>query len=148
MAGNSTAAEPSNQTAACLSCHDGVSAMNSVINAPGSGNQGPYILDPYASNSVLINSLGNLNGRRVMSNTWTAVSNDGLRNDHPVSIKYIVGNGGLRATNTDLVTTNSNATAWLGATTVKDLLRGPNGDTVECSSCHDPHDDYFGMYLG
>lgn len=146
IAGNSTAAVPTNQSAACLSCHDGVSAINGVINAPGSGSQNIYVIDPYDPTTVLLNGPGDPTGRSVMTNSFVAVGKDGLTNDHPVSIKYIVGNASLREINTVLSTTNSSAAEWLGATTVQDLLRGPNKDTVECSSCHDPHDTYFGMY--
>ncbi|MCF6310602.1 MAG: cytochrome c3 family protein [Sulfurimonas sp.] len=146
MAGNPTAGAPTNQSAACLSCHDGVSAMNSVINAPGSGNQNIYAVNPLNPTTFLLAGPGDPTAIRVMGAFISAVGYDELTNDHPISIKYIVGNAGLRETNTVLSTTNSGGTAWLGATVVKDLLRGPNKDTVECVSCHDPHNGYFSMY--
>ena len=37
LAGTLTDATPTDQTLACLSCHDGISAIDSVVNAPGSG---------------------------------------------------------------------------------------------------------------
>ena len=62
---------------ACLSCHDGVTAMNSVINQPGSGltNAG------YA---------GSWSGTNQTAGKMTGVAALGqdLQNDHPIGIQY------------------------------------------------------------
>lgn len=110
---------------ACLSCHDGVSAVNSVVNAPGSGL-------PSADADTFIGT-----GAQTLSAVATnlAASNIGtdLSNDHPVSIEYKEGVAGLRLKTYDI-------SSWVGATTIQDVLRKTGGiDYVECASCHDPH---------
>jgi predicted CXXCH cytochrome family protein len=84
--------------------------------------------------SLAIDYGGNIGGTPGV----TTVGNPTLANDHPVSIQYIEGNAGLRLKNTTL-TTLGDTVAWLGATTIGDLLRGAGSDQVECGSCHDPH---------
>ena len=125
-----TAGDLSSPSLACLSCHDGVSAIDSIVNAPGSGT-------------------GNLNTGSATMVDYIAVANQGfggdigdgllgdidMSNDHPVSVKYTAGKASLKATTTTL-------TNWVGAATIGDLLRGSARDQVECSSCHDPHNGY------
>ena len=62
------AAAPDPFSAACLSCHDGVTAIDALINLPYN----------YVTNG---NTIG-----------WGAVDAD-LTNDHPISIAYSVGTG-------------------------------------------------------
>ena len=118
----------SSPSLACLSCHDGVSAIDSIVNAPGSGmgtsSVGTTIITDaslYGNGDIGAGSLGDVD----------------MANDHPVSVVYTEGKASLRATTSTLAT--SSGTAWVGATTVADILR--NG-MVECSSCHDPHNGY------
>jgi len=131
IAGTSTDTNVNAQSLACLSCHDGVSAINSVVNAPGSGG---YNGD--AGANALFNAS---TGDKLMPAGITAIGQD-LRNDHPVSITYTVGAASLRATNYSL-------TGWEGASTVADLLRGSGADKVECGSCHDPHSSTNATFL-
>jgi predicted CXXCH cytochrome family protein len=125
IAGNPTAAQPNASSLACLSCHDGASAINSIVNASGSGG--------YTSGGALVTFGGSAAATRMPAGN---ISNIGvnLTNDHPISIAYVTGAAGLRATSFTL-------TGWLGATTVNNLLR--NG-SVECGSCHEPHTDAAG----
>ncbi|MCW8895581.1 cytochrome c3 family protein [Sulfurimonas sp.] len=132
IAGTATEAAPASPSLACLSCHDGVSAIDSIVNAPGSGMNA--IAGANDINSLAIDYGGNIGGT---PGTTTAGDPD-LSNDHPVSIVYTPGTAGLRPVATVLTTLGDNA-AWLGATTVEDLLRGAGNDQVECGSCHDPH---------
>ncbi len=132
IAGTSTAAAPASPSLACLSCHDGVSAIDSIVNAPGSGMN--TVVGSNDINSLAVDYGGNIGGTPGV----TTVGNPDLTNDHPVSIQYIEGNAGLRAVATVLTTLGDNA-AWVGATTIEDLLRGAANDQVECGSCHDPH---------
>ena len=141
IAGTTSTVRPEAQSLACLSCHDGVSAMNAVVNAPGSG-AGNLII---GSNSGLA---------KPMSDDLIAVgevtgTNSGLSNDHPVSIEYIPGRGSLRPIDTPLSSyTNAYGThEWVGASTIADLLRGDDRNMVHCSSCHDPHTNQNGTYL-
>ncbi|MGE4396274.1 MAG: cytochrome c3 family protein [Sulfurimonas sp.] len=139
IAGTSTAATPASPSLACLSCHDGASAIDSIVNAPGSG------MREYATAGVTdITEIGTTYGGNIggtvvdagladgTTTTTTTTGNVNLSNDHPVSITYTEGTAGLVATTTAL-------TGWIGASTVGDLLRGATNDQVECGSCHDPH---------
>jgi predicted CXXCH cytochrome family protein len=139
IAGTSTAAKPASPSLACLSCHDGASAIDSIVNAPGSG------MREYATAGVTdITEIGTTYGGNIggtvedagltngTTTTTTTTGNVNLSNDHPVSITYNEGRAGLVATTTAL-------TGWIGASTVGDLLRGATNNQVECGSCHDPH---------
>ena len=105
-------------TKACLSCHDGVSAINSLVNPAGPGavaGNVPFGTTPEGTAFAMPVGAGRIG--------------TDLGNDHPVSIDYIVDRAGLKSTGTPL-------TGWHGAATIANLLRVGR---VECSSCHDPH---------
>lgn len=152
-------------TIACLSCHDGTQAMDTVINAPGSGGYNP--------------------GGARMAGDWTGsdqnsglmaqgiVQNIGtdLTNDHPVGMQY--GGGGITASRVMLAqgetldpdfavvnwrqTTDGRNLWWIDRNSngKRDMLgdvvlytRGPaqgyagqseEEPFVECASCHNPH---------
>lgn len=156
---------------ACLSCHDGSQAMDTMINAPGSG------LAP-------ITALSSGLGRGYNLATWS-VNTDGkmaagianlgtdLTNDHPVMIPYCGGGmtiTGASVTNNCadkdfLMPTGSGAGAtqkvWFdsvgagGTAGAKDKTdiqlynRSADLNTfyVECGSCHDPHNTTNGTFL-
>ena len=121
IAGTATDAAPASSSMACLSCHDGVSAINSMVNAPGSGG---YVA---AGANVLFNGVTTA---KLIPAGVTNIGTD-LRNDHPVSITYLPGAAGLKPLATAL-------TGWAGASTIGGLLRATK---VECGSCHDPHEN-------
>lgn len=142
---------------ACLSCHDGSQAMDVVLNAPGSGGYNA------AGAEISATEIGAMTG--------TPIPNLGadLRNDHPVSIAYAGGactgttadcDPGLAATGDPDFTLaqyqsiNSNDAWWVdtaaGTGNQRDKtdmilyardFSGTNGPSVECGSCHDPHED-------
>ena len=91
MAGTQTAAQPFGESLACLSCHDGVSAMNAVINAPGSGNQSDYAANSLAAGTYLLNSNRSTFKDVMVPSATKAVGYNGLNDDHPISIEYIEG---------------------------------------------------------
>ncbi len=147
IAGTSTDPQPNPPSKACLSCHDGATAINSIVNLPGSG--GVAGIDVTGMNYVSMTTDGGttFSGDGVpvtMPTDSPAHIGTDLTNDHPISIVYNAPNadpdqnpGSLRPTNTALTGT------WLvrdsdgsGGPTIGDLLR--NG-RVECPSCHDPH---------
>ena len=85
-------------TIACLSCHDGGQAIDSVINAPGSG--GFIVKEDYAYGSVPRLGGGDMSGGDVDTATGRLktpaqgiVQNleTDLSNDHPVSMQYAGG---------------------------------------------------------
>lgn len=126
IGGTTTDTTPNSSSMACLSCHDGASAINSIVNMQGSG---------LVTGTITINQANNL-----MPTTTVANLEQNLTNDHPVSIQYIEGRGGMRAKTTTL-------TDWVGATDITSLLRGPAKDRVECGSCHDPHTSANARFL-
>lgn len=163
---------------ACLSCHDGTQAMDTVINAPGSGGYNA------AGSEIDALSIG------AMTGTVGAPNNPGgfipnleadLSNDHPVSIAYAGGactnvtadcdpatqtsgdkdfqavqyaslnsknqwwvdvaswdsTGDATRDQTGVVNTREKSDIILYART----FTGGEGPSVECASCHDPHED-------
>lgn len=117
IAGTTPDTTPNGITKACLSCHDGVSAINSIVNQAGAGG-------------VVSGGTNVAFGTTPAGTAYTmpaGATNLGtdLSNDHPVSITYTAGKASLKPT-----------TTAFGTKTIADILR--NGK-VECSSCHDPH---------
>ena len=113
---------PESPSLACLSCHDGVSAIDSIVNAPGSGSG--TLAAGTATKNLTDMTLVNAN---------TLIGTD-LTNDHPVSVIYVEDRASLKPKATVL-------TNWVGVTDIQGLLRGAD-DRVECGSCHDPHNGY------
>lgn len=154
---NSNFDYPGSTTLACLSCHDGVTTFDNLANRPGKGIGAMTGATFWNNGSVVSNKMtsGRLN-----------IGTD-LSNDHPVSVKYtepynaLVGVASLRPSNTvissiDVAAGLADSTAsfdggnlsknlWAvkgfinASATIGDLLRGFSKNTVECSSCHDPH---------
>lgn len=147
---------------ACLSCHDGTQAMDTVMNAPGSGG--------YNSTGARM-TVGN---DGVTTVTWTANANNtagamkagvaanlgvDLSNDHPVGMAYRNTTGATtgiaaefkQSTGADPLFYVETASAQTGAANNArdkyDLWLFPrytNGVSdgvarVECATCHDPH---------
>jgi hypothetical protein len=81
-------------TIACLSCHDGGQAIDSVINAPGSGGYNNPASYAYGSMPRLGNFVGgDTDGAgRLAAGVVQNLGTD-LSNDHPVSMQY--GGGGV-----------------------------------------------------
>lgn len=124
LAGTATASTVNPASAICLSCHDGTSAVNSIVNKPGPGG--------YVEGGQIVNYRSNTTGWR-MPGLFAVGSGGNMTDDHPISLPYR-GNeanppASLRPTSTPLLN-------WSGATTISDLLRNGN---IECVSCHNPH---------
>lgn len=136
---------------ACLSCHDGTQAMDTVLNAPGSGGfnaAGQRITGVTWTGANVDTATGRLLGG-VVSNLGTDLSND-----HPVGVQYGGFDPGTGQIDPDFVAVTKHATLnrwWVntaGGTAGRDksdmiLFSRDNGGVqqpfVECASCHDPH---------
>lgn len=154
---------------ACLSCHDGTQAMDTMINKPGSGG---YVVG----------------GSTIVGGVWTGANQDGsgkmtglanlttdLTNDHPVGIQYCGGGISTGSASTTAASTGTcrdgdfhapadgtiaNTRVWwvdssVGTTGTRektdmilyaraptltnDATSGQFQPFVECASCHDPH---------
>ena len=143
---------------ACLSCHDGTQAMDTVLNEPGSGLDNPTY-------TAGVWSGANQTAGRINAGNITNLTQD-LSNDHPIGIQY--GGGGITSAAPTAATNDpdftSPGTTVLNGTTVwwVDSETTPNGTReksdmllytrsvagidggalqpfVECASCHDPH---------
>ncbi|HEY4716370.1 MAG TPA: cytochrome c3 family protein [bacterium] len=114
-------------TLACLSCHDGVTALNDIVNNPGSGAG----TDPAIQGLDGTNSLN----AGIPTNLGTDLSTS-----HPVGFVYATSSGA----DSDINPANTAISGWDGATTISGLLRSGN---LECASCHNPHDNTNGMLL-
>lgn len=154
---------------ACLSCHDGVQAMNVMINQPGSGGY----------NSAGAAYDGTWAGTNQSSGKLVGIANIGtdLKNDHPIGIQYGGGHGtGLTAwpladigdnafkdpdfKGVKYASLNGNPVWWVNTTggtasrektdmmlytrtdevaLVSGASLGGAQGYVECASCHDPH---------
>lgn len=155
---------------ACLSCHDGTQAMNSVINAPGSGlTNAAYTAGAWTAGTGPT-PVNTANGRM-----GTGIANLGtdLSNDHPIGIQYCGGgiNGSTGAgscRDSDFVAPTSTVISgtrvfWVDADANgvrnktdmvlynRDFGAGASpagvGPAVECASCHDPHTDANPTFL-
>ncbi len=157
-------AEVGSVSLACLSCHDGTVAMDSLLNFPGSG----------AANSgaawTFDSAQGTMSSAGFLTSGIAAIGLD-LRDDHPVGILYAGGNvagneaNPLTYADPDFVRADTavinGATFWYVETNSGASLGRDRGDMilysrtdvdaigggtitgtqpyVECASCHDPH---------
>jgi len=126
QAGNFIGGTVSNITVLCFSCHDGTSALNVMYNYPG------------AATSLAASGDG-----ANLGSSYARLDKD-LRNDHPVGIIYQAGSvTGLNAIGTNVA--GQPAIKVTGATA--GAITGDAASTVECSSCHDPHDGSNASFL-
>jgi predicted CXXCH cytochrome family protein len=148
---------------ACLSCHDGVTSMSAVINAPGSGTAGDAAWQAGAWTGA------NQTGGKILPGLITNIGTD-LKNDHPIGIQYggggltdtaptgttkdpdfkspsnaVIGNGRVWWVDTEATPNNARQkTDMILYTRAATAGSGYSGQTepepfVECASCHDPH---------
>ncbi|GKT12734.1 MAG: cytochrome c [Thiomicrorhabdus sp.] len=147
---------------ACLSCHDGTSALDLVLNAPTTG-PGIYNYNPAGQNIGTGVTMLALTG--AVNNTVPVLGKD-LRNDHPVGIQYAGGGltwAAIMAGNNvadsagdklfnDPIWDASTSRLWVGAVGGDGLplyggVGNTFGPTVECASCHNPHKTDYGTFL-
>ncbi len=145
---------------ACLSCHDGTTALDLVLNAP-TVTQGTYRYNALGANlstGVLMTALPN-------GNSPVPVLDKDLRNDHPVGVQYAGGGLDLAAIGAGNNITDSandklfNEPIWDGNRMWVSAIGeaglplygsagvGSLGPMVECASCHNPHKTDFGSFL-
>lgn len=148
---------------ACLSCHDGTQAMDTVINGPGRNS--------FTAAGARMNSLGGtgeiddpLGNPNTPLNTVANLGTD-LTNDHPIGIIYGGYDPGTGSADPDFVgpatdTINGVAQWWVdteltgnGTREKTDMILyrrtavGGPAPFVECASCHDPHNPVNGTFL-
>lgn len=108
----------------CLSCHDGAIAVNSLNNLPGPEGAGSYGTPGGAA----------LDGAGKLTTASSAHVGVDLNDDHPVGITY------------DSTKDNDFHPKTGDGQQYPDKLLY-QGLYVECTSCHDPHDDTYANFL-
>lgn len=155
---------------ACLSCHDGTQAMDSLLNQPGSGR-----INPGFAAGIWSGQAATVGGRLGPVSVVTNLSKD-LTNDHPIGIQF--AGGGYSNSNpagpgkdkdfnhADSEILGADRVWWVNTNTAGGTLRFERTDMklytrlatqgayagepqpyVECASCHDPHVDYNPTFL-
>lgn len=122
---DSTTAQPGLMSLVCLSCHDGTIAIGKI-----------YAYKNSILGSTLLAMQG-VSGSGTLPSTDTAYFGANLSSHHPVGIQY---NTGV-------------SKAFGSGTRTIELLASPASPVVtwsgyvECSSCHDPHNQGHGKFL-
>jgi hypothetical protein len=158
--------QPGTASLTCLSCHDGQTAVDSIINMPGSGRalQGQETSENAAFLNAWNNSRGpdatvharlsateclvchaagaGIVGAGATDFTAFAIGTD-LRNDHPVGVLYPPAGPGTDwkdpSRKEPLVAYfDRNGNNHADANEIR-LYNSGQGYEVECASCHDPH---------
>lgn len=141
---NATVGMPTGTSLMCMSCHDGVSsiAVNTLLNAPGAGNppvnaydtsMGDVIGDTYYLDNMFTDGTWGPNiGELIPGDTF----NSNMTNDHPVSFFFdaalLANDQGLQLpSNTELLK----------------RLGSAGSRRLECSTCHNVHDNAIPPFL-
>ena len=159
-----TVTQPGANSLSCLSCHDGQTAIDSIVNMPGSGrynaNPDTAFLNSWSTNpgglaTALVHATIDGAGDGCMSchkngigaTDFTAfyISTD-LSNDHPIGVTLPVGvdwnvPGGTKGTTKFFDNGHGTGDAGNGRMEKTEIRFYDSGDgpEVECASCHDPH---------
>jgi predicted CXXCH cytochrome family protein len=144
---------------ACLSCHDGTQAMDNMINAPTSPNVGNGYTAGGARLSTIAFSLtaDAINGIMTTTAGIVMLGTD-LSNDHPIGMAYCGGGQSATGSNagcadSDFIASAGSGIKWYvgGSSTERENMRIYGTDsstaTVECGSCHDPHNAVNKVFL-
>ena len=154
---------------ACLSCHDGTQAMDVVINAPGSGGYtaGGAELDPAAIGAMTGTPIPNLGtdlrddhpiSIEYAGGACTGTLNDcdpatqtgGDKDFQPVQYAAINTKNQWWVDVPAFATDANGTNTQTGTPNVREKtdmilytrdFSGTEGPSVECGSCHDPHED-------
>ncbi len=157
---------PGASSLTCLSCHDGTTAVDAIVNMPGSGryntarisSDSPALLNewPNPSNThvgltgpdqgcLVCHSPGGAGAAFPTAYDFTAFAiGTDLRNDHPVGIRFPLAAGPGTDFNdpprkeTRLAYFDTNGNGRADGNEIR-LYNSGEGYEVECASCHDPH---------
>jgi len=126
----------------CLSCHDGVTAMNSLANVSHVGT--PIMAGGYTSLGQVYypgSLFADFPGANI-GEGYNGITNNNLSNDHPINFVYDashpdVARGGL-------YNPDAQPSGIGGGTVTSKMLFNHK---MECSSCHNPHDPTHPPFL-
>jgi predicted CXXCH cytochrome family protein len=139
-----SAAIQSSVSGACMSCHDGSIAIDVLTNLAGTAHLASVAFTRQATAKATYTASGT-GTSNLMSGGLPFLGSD-LRNDHPITIIYETARA---ATPTEFVTQTVTGTKiTVGATNPLPLYGASSTSaTVECASCHNPHNNANGMFL-
>ncbi len=147
-AGTTLPTTVNSENSKCMGCHDGTVALNQVVTAK------------FPSGTILAGSYTGTNGLVSATNMLTSTSTaqfGSLQGQHPVGVPYpgstaytIVSAAVTSGYNTPTATGCTSGGACLSGATegAKIKLFGAAGTySVECASCHEPHDNTNTKFL-
>jgi predicted CXXCH cytochrome family protein len=139
-----SAAIQSSISGACLSCHDGSIAIDVLTNLAGVAHTASIAFTRQATAKATYGASGTGTGNII--NGGSPFLGTDLRNDHPITIVYETARA---ATPIEFVTQAISGTKVTVGTTSPLPLFGTSTATatVECASCHDPHNNSRGLFL-
>ena len=134
--------QPDGVSKLCLSCHDGVVATNTSSRAPwfsarvmrSSRVRGPGLQPPPLTGGTLL-------GPPPASGRVAPVIGPYLADDHPISFRY---DAALALRDGQLAVPEETPTP-MGRTIAEAMLDARG--RLQCTSCHNAHDDAFGAFL-
>ncbi|NKE70517.1 cytochrome c3 family protein [Candidatus Manganitrophus noduliformans] len=147
---------PTGYSRLCLSCHDGTIALGSLINKPGSGGFDPDGRNPiemeYPTGQTPAGPPGSIPVGDGATQQATRVLGRDLRNDHPISMRFDTE---LLSKDHEFVDPGPPIRRPFTQSTPTPLspLRRATGnsvdvfDSVQCTSCHNPHQVDFPKFL-
>jgi predicted CXXCH cytochrome family protein len=132
-----TSGGPGTLSLLCLSCHDGIGAMNVLLNYSPSGQPSPmgFFQNQFGDFSLSDPNIGALNIGDAQcdggAGTGCVSGGGDLQNDHPIGFVY---NSSLDSGLNPIASLNAALQGRMAVT----------GNRMECSTCHDPHITNFG----
>jgi predicted CXXCH cytochrome family protein len=138
------AAVQSSVSGACLSCHDGSIAIDVLTNLRGAANLARIAFTRQATSKATYGT-GGTGQNNILTGGSPFLGND-LRNDHPITIIYETSRA---ATPLEFVTQTITGTKiTVGSTNPLPLYGAATATaTIECASCHNPHNNVNGGFL-
>ena len=125
------ASAPQGPSLACLSCHDGTIAFDSLFNGPTTATT-VYDYDATGTSRGWSFTGGN----KIPGTNFANIGKD-LKNDHPISVTYDSTKGYRNGAYYAIAIAKTNGAKFYGA----------GADQLECSSCHNPHSEAFPPFL-
>ena len=130
---------------ACLSCHDGSIAVDVLLNLGGAAKVASTTFTRQAATALATYGTSGTGASNIMTGGIPFMGTD-LRNDHPITIIYETARASTSAEFVTQALVGSRVT--VGATLPLPLFGSATATaTVECSSCHNPHNNTNGLFL-
>lgn len=145
MSATTTASQIANGVSgACLSCHDGTIAVDVLADLNGVAF-GPSVSFTRQGTAKATYGSAASGSSNLMTGGLPFLGTD-LRNDHPVAIVYETARAGAPS---DFITQAISGTKITVGSSSPLPLYGTSSSTatVECASCHNPHNNSLGNFL-